>query len=164
MKGWRMLRKLFRGFLFLILGLAVAGGILYAAGLRIVFYGGGDIGLAFLESADEHAAEIEQHREAQRAQAPREPAARSQPQPEDPAAAPRIERPSPVAGRSSRHWTNFRGPDRDGHYRQQPVRTDWGSALTPLWKQPVGGGYGSFVIADGRAFTIEQRGDRELAA
>jgi outer membrane protein assembly factor BamB len=34
----------------------------------------------------------------------------------------------------------------------------------PLWKQPVGGGYGSFVIADGRAFTIEQRGDRELAA
>ena len=37
-------------------------------------------------------------------------------------------------------------------------------ALTPLWKQPVGGGYASFVIADGRAFTIEQRGGRELAA
>jgi outer membrane protein assembly factor BamB len=36
--------------------------------------------------------------------------------------------------------------------------------LQPLWKQPVGGGYGSFVIAEGRAFTIEQRGDRELAA
>ncbi|HYE88152.1 MAG TPA: PQQ-binding-like beta-propeller repeat protein, partial [Vicinamibacterales bacterium] len=71
---------------------------------------------------------------------------------------------SPVPSRSSRHWTNFRGPDRDGHYRQQSIRTDWGSALTPLWKQPVGGGYGSFVIADGRAFTIEQRGDRELAA
>ena len=66
--------------------------------------------------------------------------------------------------KSSAHWTNFRGPDRDGHYRQQPVRTDWGGPLTPLWKQPIGGGYGSFVIAGGRAFTIEQRGDRELAA
>jgi outer membrane protein assembly factor BamB len=64
----------------------------------------------------------------------------------------------------SSYWTNFRGPDRDGHYRQQPVRTDWGPALQPLWKQPVGGGFASFVIADGRAFTIEQRRDRELAA
>ena len=44
------------------------------------------------------------------------------------------------------------------------MRTDWGGALTPLWKQPVGGGYASFVIAGGRAFTIEQRGGRELAA
>ena len=44
------------------------------------------------------------------------------------------------------------------------MRTDWGGALTPLWKQPVGGGHASFVIAGGRAFTIEQRGGRELAA
>jgi outer membrane protein assembly factor BamB len=36
--------------------------------------------------------------------------------------------------------------------------------LIPLWKQPVGGGYSSFVIAEGRAFTVEQRGNRELAA
>ena len=54
-----MLRKLFRGFVFVILGLAVAGGILYTAGLRIVFYGGGDIGFAFLKSANEQATEIE---------------------------------------------------------------------------------------------------------
>lgn len=159
-----MLRKLFRGFVFLILGLAVAGGILYAAGLRIVFDGGGDIHLAFLRSADEHAAEIEKHREAQRAQAPPEPSAQPEPQPAAPAAARIIEKASPAAVTASSHWTNFRGPDRDGHYRQQSVRTDWGSALTPRWKQPIGGGYGSFVIADGRAFTIEQRGDRELAA
>ncbi len=150
--------------MFLILGLAVAGGILYAAGLRLVFYGGGDIGLAFLKSADAQAAEIEKHRDAQRALAPPEPSAQPEPQPAAPAAAPIIEKPSPAAAAPSSHWTNFRGPDRDGHYRQQPVRTDWGSALTPRWKQPVGGGYGSFVIADGRAFTIEQRGDRELAA
>src|SRR5918993_3781772 len=150
-----MLRKLFRRFVILILGLAVAGGILYAAGLRIVFYGGGDIGLAFLKSANQQAAEIEKHREAQRAQASTEPQAQPDPQPAAPAASPVVEKPVPAARPASSHWTNFRGPDRDGHYRQQPVRTDWGSALQPLWKQPVGGGYGSFVIAESRAFTIE---------
>ena len=159
-----MLRKLFRGFAIFILGLAAVVGILYVAGLRLVFYGGGDIGFAFQKSASEQAAEIEKHREAQRAQAPPQPPPRPEPsQPATPAAPPAIERPSPTAAMASSHWTNFRGPDRDGHYRQQPVRTDWGSALPPMWKQPVGGGYGSFVIAEGRAFTIEQRADRELA-
>ena len=158
-----MLRKLFRGFGMLLLGLAVAGGILYAVGLRIVFYGGGDFRLAFQQSAAEQAAEIEKHREAQRAQATSEPPAQPDPQPAAPVALPDSEEPSPPAVTASSHWTNFRGPERDGHYRQQPVRTDWGSALTPLWKQPVGGGYGSFVIAEGRAFTIEQRGAREMA-
>jgi outer membrane protein assembly factor BamB len=159
-----MLRKLVRGFVFLIVGLAVGAGILYAAGLRVVFYGGGDIGLAFLQSAGRQAAEIEKHREAQRAHAAPEPAAEPDSPAALPAAAPLIETASPAAVTPSSHWTNFRGPDRDGHYRQRPVRTDWGSALTPRWKQPVGGGYGSFAIAGGRAFTIEQRGNRELAA
>jgi outer membrane protein assembly factor BamB len=159
-----MLRKLFRGLLFLIVGLVLAGGILYAFGLRVVFYGGGDIGLAFQKSAARQAADIEQHREAQRAQAPPQPPVQPAPQPLAPAtASPPIADPRPAAAKAASHWTNFRGPDRDGHYRQQPVRTDWTSPLTPLWKQPVGGGYGSFVIAEGRAFTIEQRGDRELA-
>jgi outer membrane protein assembly factor BamB len=143
-----MLRRFARRVLFLLIGLAVIGGILYAAGLRIVQYGSGGIHFAFTKSADQRAAEIEKHREAQRALAP----------PPAPA------QPPPAAVTPSTLWTNFRGPDRDGHYRQQPMRTDWGSALTPLWKQPVGGGYSSFVVADGRAFTIEQRGRREVAA
>ena len=46
-----------------------------------------------------------------------------------------------------------------------PVLADWPAAgLTPLWKQPVGGGYASFVVARGRAFTIEQRGAQEVVA
>jgi outer membrane protein assembly factor BamB len=162
-----MLRKLARRVLILFAGLAVSGGILYAVGLRIVFSGGGDIHFAFQKSAARQAAEIEKHREAQRAQAP-PPAAQAlahpAPQAAPSSAPPTTEKPSPAAVTASAHWTNFRGPDRDGHYRQQPVRTDWAQALTPLWKQPVGGGYASFVIADGRAFTIEQRGGRELAA
>jgi outer membrane protein assembly factor BamB len=45
------------------------------------------------------------------------------------------------------------------------IRTDWPPAGLPLlWKQPVGGGYASFVVADGMAFTIEQRRQQEVAA
>ena len=53
-----MLRKLVRRVFFVLVGLAVLGGILYAAGLRVVQYGGGGIGVAFTKSAEKRAAEI----------------------------------------------------------------------------------------------------------
>jgi outer membrane protein assembly factor BamB len=159
-----MLRRWARRLLFLLAGLAIAGGILYAAGLRLVQYGGGGIGVAFPKSAEKRAVEIEKHREAQRAQIPLPAPAKPAPAASAPPASSPTDTPSPAVVRGSVYWTGFRGPARDGHYRQQPVRTDWGPALTPLWKQPVGGGFGSFVVAQGRAFTIEQRGSRELAA
>ena len=63
------------------------------------------------------------------------------------------------------YWTDFRGPDRDGRYAEQPINVDWpAEGLTPLWKQPIGSGYASFVIAGDRAFTIEQRRDQEVVA
>jgi outer membrane protein assembly factor BamB len=63
------------------------------------------------------------------------------------------------------YWTNFRGPNRDGHYRQTPIRTDWPSnGLPELWRQTVGGGYASVTIANGRIFTIEQRRNEEVVA
>jgi outer membrane protein assembly factor BamB len=59
-------------------------------------------------------------------------------------------------------WPGFRGPDRDGHYDGQPINTNWpAGGLRPLWKQPIGGGYASFAMAGGRAFTIEQRREQE---
>jgi len=63
---------------------------------------------------------------------------------------------------SEPYWTDFRGPRRDGHYAERPILTDWpAGGLRTLWRQPIGGGYASFVIAAGRAFTLEQRRDRE---
>jgi len=53
------------------------------------------------------------------------------------------------------YWTDFRGPDRAGVYAEQPILASW--PLKQLWKRPIGGGYASFVVADGLAFTIEQR-------
>jgi len=72
--------------------------------------------------------------------------------------------PAPVPA-APPYWTDFRGPNRDGRYDETPILTAWPKrGLTRLWKQPVGGGYASFVIAEGRAFTIEQRRNREVVA
>ena len=62
-------------------------------------------------------------------------------------------------------WTDFRGPQRDGRYVQPPILNDWPrDGLRLLWKQPIGLGYASFVAAEGRAFTIEQRRAQEVVA
>jgi len=60
------------------------------------------------------------------------------------------------------YWTDFRGPGRLGIYDEMPILTSW--PLKQLWKQPIGGGYASFVVANGFAFTIEQRREQEVVA
>jgi len=73
--------------------------------------------------------------------------------------------PATPAKSAQNYWTDFRGPARDGRYDEKPIRTDWPSeGLHPVWKQLIGGGYASFVIAEGKAFTIEQRRRQEIAA
>ena len=60
------------------------------------------------------------------------------------------------------YWTDFRGPHRDGVYSEAAISTDWpGQGPPRLWKQPVGGGYASISFGEGRAYTIEQRRDKE---
>ncbi len=125
---------------------------------------------------EEHYAALERHRAQQEAQAP---AARSdqttaattaaqpataQPATASTATAPNATAPDTAAAHASRnYWTEFRGPKRDGRYDEMQVLTQWPSGgLTPAWKQPVGVGYASFAIADGRAYTIEQRRGQEV--
>ncbi len=61
------------------------------------------------------------------------------------------------------YWTNFRGPNRDGVYAQSAISTNWPKeGLPKIWRQPVGGGYASFAVAEGRAYTIEQRREDEV--
>ncbi len=46
-----------------------------------------------------------------------------------------------------------------------PILTAWPEGgLKPIWKQPVGGGYASFTVAGGLAYTIEQRREQEVVA
>jgi outer membrane protein assembly factor BamB len=146
--------------------LLLAAGILFVFGLRVVLDGGGTPHLSFTRSAEKQAEEIARHREAQRAAAPPAASPSIPAAPSDRTSAPAApDAPKPAPAASKPYWTDFRGPARDGHYRQRPIRTDWPSeGLRPIWKEPVGGGYASFVTAGGIAFTIEQRGDQEVVA
>lgn len=113
-----------------------------------------------------HYAQLEQHRQQQAAQAPptattAEPVA----QPSATASPQGGAAPAQPAAPAQNYWTNFRGPRRDGKYDETPILTSWPSnGLTALWKQPIGIGYASFAIADGRAYTIEQRRRQEVVA
>ncbi|HLA11464.1 MAG TPA: PQQ-binding-like beta-propeller repeat protein [Pyrinomonadaceae bacterium] len=121
-----------------------------------------------------HYATLEQHR-AEQASAPEtqpQPAASEIAQPQanvsqtaastDAAPTTNSDTASAHAGRN--YWTSFRGPNRDGRYEEMQILTNWpAQGLTQVWKQPVGIGYSSFVVADGRAYTIEQRRGKEVA-
>jgi outer membrane protein assembly factor BamB len=121
-----------------------------------------------------HYAALEQHRAQQQQEAAQQPAANTaapagvnpSPQPGQQAVAPAAGSTESASAHVTRnYWTNFRGPNRDGRYDEMAVLTTWPSQGLPLvWKQPVGLGYASFTIADGRAYTIEQRRRQEAVA
>ena len=111
--------------------------------MRLEFNGGLRPGVVFGDP-DEHYADLEADRLGQSA-TPTAPNTAVEPAPRRQSVAT-----APV-------WTDFRGPNRDGQYTDTPILTNWpGTGLDPLWTQPVGGGYASFVVADGLAYTIEQ--------
>ncbi len=72
--------------------------------------------------------------------------------------------PPPIDRHPEAFWPAYRGATRTGHYDHN-IRTDWpDDGLPRLWQQPIGGGYASFAVAEGRLFTIEQRRDSEVVA
>ena len=118
---------------------------------------------------EEHDAVLEQHRQQQQAAQPAEttaPVAVVSPSPQASVAASpgqTTAESAPVATRN--YWTNFRGPKRDGKYDETTVSTNWpATGLPVIWKQPVGVGHASFAVADGKAYTIEQRRNQEVVA
>jgi outer membrane protein assembly factor BamB len=173
-----MIRRILKYLGLTVVALIVLGAGLFGAGLRVVLDGGGGLHFRFVKSEQAQADEIARHREAQRNSqpappAPVAPAAPQPPAPQEETAKPAtvaVEPPAAIAPVASKmatagYWTDFRGPLRDGNYREQPIVTEWPSGgPKPLWKQPIGGGYASFVVARGRAFTIEQRGAQEVVA
>jgi len=147
-----------------------------AASLAIVLLGAGYFVLyrAWSRSGNEaHYAELEQHRAQQQLEAAQQAAvsnaatATGSPvvQPGQPGAPAPATTESASAHVTRNYWTNFRGPNRDGRYDEMAVLTNWPAQGLPLvWKQPVGLGYASFTVADGRAYTIEQRRRQEVVA
>jgi outer membrane protein assembly factor BamB len=165
-----VVRKILKVFAVAIVVLLAGGVLLYQFGLRFVMDGGGIPRPRFVEASDRQAERIEEHRAAQRAAAPAlESIGAAMPAPEPSTATPGVGAhgavPAAAPSASAPYWTDFRGPLRDGDYRDVPILQEWpAGGLKPIWKQPAGGGYASFVVARGRAFTIEQRGSQEVAA
>ena len=128
-------------------------------GLRFVMDGGGTPYPRFVQTNEGQAERIERHREAQRAAVAAAPCGRRR----------------TAASRQSSRWSHLvrRSPlrhrrptprrrvdrhrmdglprtERDGEYREVRLPIGRTSGLMPLWKQPVGGGYASFVVAGSR--------------
>jgi outer membrane protein assembly factor BamB len=147
--------------------------------LRLELTGGGRPQLVFRTDLEEQAEIVRRHRAAQQLEAPppsarvdNGPAPTPAPTAADSSSATGIAAADGAPGTAAEtapavrpYWTDFRGPRRDGHYRERRLAREWpAGGLEPLWKQPAGAGYASFVSAHGRAFTIEQRGREEAVA
>lgn len=62
-------------------------------------------------------------------------------------------------------WPAYRGPNRDGIVTGPKIARDWSkNPPREIWRQPIGGGYAGFAIANGFLVTIEQRRDLEVVA
>ncbi len=155
-QGTSVLRKSLGSLAILVAGVAH---LFLFYGLHMEFSGGIRPMFSF-QGGERHYRQLEAHRVAFQVPAPAiveaTPAA---------AAAPVKAASVPAPATGSTYWADFLGPGRLGHYDQEPILTEWpAGGLHKVWKQPVGGGYASFTVANGLAFTIEQRRGNEVVA
>src|SRR5438105_3726888 len=60
-------------------------------------------------------------------------------------------------------WPQFLGPRRDGMSRETGLNMDWKKTSPKvLWKVPLGAGFSSMSIVDGRIYTMCQRGSKDI--
>lgn len=128
-------------------------------GLRAEVTGTGYVPLVSLYDEDRHLESLEAHRSSQAGATP----APATTLPAAEVAAP-ADRPVAVSAAAPAPWPRYRGPAMDGRYPGR-ILTVWPADGPPLlYKQPIGGGYSSFTVGGGLAYTLEQRGKEELVA
>lgn len=158
-----MLRRIVRRLGILLAAvLVVAAGLYFFAGWRLALGGGMWPQVAQAPNYDALEADRARQREQPPVAVPTETVTAAV-EPVSAGAAAGADVPLPAGVADDGFWPDFRGPNRDGSYTSAAIRTDWpAQGLPRLWKQPIGLGYASFVTANGRAFTIEQRRDQEV--
>src|SRR5215210_7730180 len=62
----------------------------------------------------------------------------------------------------SAQWPQWRGPNRDGIVSSAFVPASWPDKPSRVWTQPVGEGYSTPVVADGRVFVHARKDPREV--
>lgn len=68
-----------------------------------------------------------------------------------------------AAGAGETDWPQWRGPNRDGVSHEAGWTADWPADGPPvLWQAALGKGFSSVAIADGRLYTMGNRGDRDI--
>jgi outer membrane protein assembly factor BamB len=64
----------------------------------------------------------------------------------------------------SAQWSQWRGPNRDGVVPAASAPAAWPEKLALKWKQPLGEGYSSPVVADGRVFVHSRTDPDEVVS
>ena len=136
--------------------------LFYVYGMRVEWNGNVQVQKISFDSRRKHYAQLEENRARQRAEAQPAPTPTAVLVASAPAATAPARDTAPEKAQPISYWTDFRGPNRAGVYTETAIETAWpATGLPRLWKQPVGGGYASFSVGEGRAYTIEQRRDKE---
>ena len=69
---------------------------------------------------------------------------------------------SPLVAAWAADWTQWRGPNRDGHVVGLAPPAAWPKALERRWKVEVGEGHASPVVSGERVFVFSREGDDEV--
>lgn len=67
----------------------------------------------------------------------------------------------PVAAQD---WTQWRGPGRDGVVKGFSIPAAWPKSLKLVWKAPVGAGFSSPVVSQGKAYAFTRKEEEEVAS
>ena len=60
-------------------------------------------------------------------------------------------------------WPQILGPNRNGKALEaEPLNTDWPGALTPIWSQNIGNGYGGPAIVQDSVYILHRIGNEEF--
>ena len=72
-----------------------------------------------------------------------------------------IATPSSSPAQQTHDWPQWRGPKRDGVWREQGIVTELPDVIPAKWRTPIGAGYCGPTVADGRVYVMDRLADEK---